>query len=292
MIATDYFCSELSTTHGEQLFGSAPHNTTWLLLEYNQPWGAKAFPESDLAPAIKQHISEFLKADPAANILFIRQPQPTSGIRFYIAHTQPGAECLCEYQLDSYDDLLTIDFSAPTADHLTDDPVYLVCTNAKRDKCCAKFGLKIYQELREQVGNRAWQCSHLGGHRFAPTTLFLPAGICYGRIEPEAVPALVEQQRDGHLSLHYLRGRVGLAGPLQAADYLLRSERGITAIHDLHIEAAERVADNLWDVNFSAAGKTYNVRLEKTITDVAIYTSCFNDKQAFLEEYRLIAAGS
>jgi hypothetical protein len=184
-----------------------------------------------------------------------------------------------------------IDFGAPTADHQTGEPLYLICTNAKRDKCCAKYGLRIYQELRQNVGERAWQCSHIGGHRFAPTALFFPEGICYGRMEPEAVPALIEQQRNGHLSLHYLRGRVGLDGPLQAADYLLRIEQGTTAIDDLTLQAAEMVGDNLWDIRFNAANQTQNVRLEKTITDIAIYTSCFNDKQAFLEEYRLISAG-
>ncbi len=293
MAATDYFCSELSATQGEQLFGSAPYKTTWLLLEYHQPWGAKAFPESKLEPAVKQHISAFLEATPAANILLIRQQQPQhEGIRFFIAKTEPGAEALYAYQLTSYDELLTLDFSTPAADQRTTDPLYLICTNAKRDICCAKFGLKIYQALREQVGAQAWQCSHLGGHRFAPTAIFFPEGVCYGRIEPEAVTALVEQQRTGHLSLHYLRGRVGLDKPLQAADYLLRSERGLTAINDIRFDTINSVADDLWDLQYTTAGKTHSARLENILTDTAIYTSCFNDKQALLEEFRLITAGS
>ena len=293
MIATDYFCTDLSTTSGEQLFGSAPHNTTWLLLEYTQPWGAKVFPESTLSPAVKQHISDFLDSRPAANILFIRQQRAkTDDIGFFIANTIPGEEALYEYHLSSYDDLLDLDFSAPDSNRRTDDPLYLVCTNARRDRCCAKLGLPIYRELRRLVGKHAWQCSHLGGHRFAPTALFFPEGICYGRIEADAVAALVEQQRNGHLSLHYLRGRVGLEQPMQAADYLLRSEMGVKTINGMALQAAEMAAENLWDIRFQSGDKTQNARLEKTQTDVAIYTSCGKDKQALLEEYRLISAGS
>src|SRR5262245_4997056 len=39
---------ESSLAAGEHLFGTASRVDTWLLLEYNAPWGAKALPESPL----------------------------------------------------------------------------------------------------------------------------------------------------------------------------------------------------------------------------------------------------
>ena len=33
--------------------------------------------------------------------------------------------------------------------------------------------------------DEVWECTHLGGHRFAPTALVLPTGYSYGRLDQE-----------------------------------------------------------------------------------------------------------
>ena len=65
---------------------------------------------------------------------------------------------------------------------------YAVCTHGRHDKCCAKFGSRVCRAFRQEVGERAWECSHVGGDRFAGNVVVFPYGIYYGRVGPEDVP--------------------------------------------------------------------------------------------------------
>ena len=292
-INQDYFCSTLSVEAQEPLFGSAPVKNVWLLLEYTQPWGAKAFPDSTLAAPVKAHISAFLDGNPAANILFIRKlGRRRENIAFFVAVVDEQNPQLYEFALDDYDDLCQLDFAAIVRGelpaHLSHDPLFLVCTNSKRDKCCAKLGIGIFKELRHHAADRVWQCSHLGGHRFAPTSLFLPQGICYGRMTPGTMAAMMDAHQNGHMTLENLRGRACYDQPTQAADYLLRAELGLTALDRVrHVESRE-TSVNQWTIRFQIDDEMKDIHLEKVQTDVEIFTSCSNDKTAFVEEYRRV----
>jgi hypothetical protein len=293
-IEGDYFCSTLSLASSEPLYGSAPEKRVWMLLEYNRSWGAQAFPESDLPAAVKGHISGYLESIPASNILMIRQPGRREGIRFFVALADEHDPRLYEFALNDYTNIPDVDIAAVVRgdsaydSQRTSEPLYLVCTNARRDKCCAKYGIGLYAALQAYVGERAWQCSHIGGHRFAPTSLFLPHGLCYGRIDPSHIGAMVSAHREGRITLDYLRGRVCYDAPVQAADYLLRQQLGLSGFADLRLIAAAEAEPGMWMMQFAENGRTHHIRLQKITTDVAIYTSCANDKQALVEDYRLI----
>lgn len=294
-IATDYFCSALSLENHEPLYGSASDKRIWFLLEYNPPWGAQAFPESAIPDPVKAHLSAGLNTIPDSNILMLRQPgRARAGIAFFVVIADEQAPRLYEFTLNAYTDLLNIDLSevvngdAIYAANLNAEPLYLVCMNAKRDRCCATYGLGIYNALLPVVGSRVWQCSHIGGHRFAPTALFFPHGICYGRMNPASTPTVVEAYRGGHLSLEYLRGRVCYHGPVQAAEYLLRARLGITAIEALTLIQATAVGPDLWDIHFAVNGEKHSIRLEKFSTDTEIFTSCNDSKKAIVADFRLV----
>lgn len=294
MTITHDFCSHLSRNANEQLLGTGPDaKTIWLLLEYNATWGAKVFPESNLAAPVKAHLSAFLDNTPSSNILFIRQPgQQREAIAFFIVVAEERNPRLYRFDLSSYDDLLTIDFAAVASGEATqpasDERLYLVCTNSKRDACCARYGVGIYNELRQHVGEGAWQCSHIGGHRFAPTALFFPHGINYGRIEPDDVAAMTAAYQNGEIALEYLRGRACYDRPTQAADALLRQRHHLTHVDHVQFIASDMTGANEWAMQFRVKGETQNIRLQKVTTDVEIYTSCSNNETAFLEEFRLV----
>jgi hypothetical protein len=72
-----------------------------------------------------------------------------------------------------------------------------------------------------------WQTTHLGGHRFAPTLVVLPQGLCYGRVEEGEVAALAAAVRQGEVfRLDRLRGRTALSRPEQMAEILVRERTG------------------------------------------------------------------
>ena len=286
---TLHYCATLSAEAEEPLYGSAPYKTRWLALEYPHTWGAQAFAESDLAPAVKAHLSDYLDNTPLTNLLFIRQPGRRSDhLAFYMADIGDSAFQLYKWPLGRYEDLLEIDLNRLDEARRSEESLYLVCGNARRDACCATYGLPVFRAMRDLVGNQAWQSTHLGGHRFAATGLFLPSGVNYGRLRPEHVPHLVEQHHAGNIVLDKLRGRVCYDKLVQAGEYLLRQEIGATAILDVTLDSVGMSEANLWDITFKISGHENKIRLERLQTDVEIYTSCFNDKQSFVENYRLI----
>ena len=70
------------------------------------------------------------------------------------------------------------------------DPLLLVCANGRRDRCCGHEGGRLADALwRGPHADRVLTCTHLGGHRFAPTALLLPVGALHGRLD--------ERQRRG-----------------------------------------------------------------------------------------------
>jgi hypothetical protein len=289
-----HYCATLSAQADEALYGTANHKTRWLILEYSRIWGAQALHDSDLPETVKQQLKDYLAANAFANQLFIRQHgRKSDRLAFYIAEVEESGSRLYAYALDRYEDLLEIDFDLPVPANLSDETLYLVCANAKRDACCATYGLPVYKALRQQVAEQAWMSTHQGGHRFAATMLVLPQGLHYGRLRDTDVPGLVEQTQAGQIVLEKLRGRVCYEPQVQAADYLLRNELGLSAIDALRLEAVAEVAPDLWDLRFDAAGSPKEIRLERVQTDVEIFTSCSNDKTGFVEDYRLVSrAGS
>ena len=65
-------------------------------------------------------------------------------------------------------------------------PALLVCTHAERDPCCGTDGRALVDALAAAGVPDVWECSHLGGHRFAATALVLPTGYLYGHLDSTA----------------------------------------------------------------------------------------------------------
>jgi len=101
------------------------------------------------------------------------------------------------------------------------DPQYFVCVNAKRDICCAKFGRPTYAALHEALGGRAWQTTHVGGHRYAPNILALPQSALYGRVMPDDVPEFLAATENNRLARSFLRGQTRYSATAQVAEHAI-----------------------------------------------------------------------
>src|SRR5258708_15990258 len=194
-------CCDYSRQVGEPLFATTTHVRIWLLLEQPLPWGKEAFAESSLPQAVKQHLSAALDAIPGSRLQFIRQParQRNQGIAFFVVLSSELRSVLYRFDLAAYEDLLNLDLTAVAAGDVnyetnrSEESVLLVCTNGRRDISCAKYGTVVYDALSKLAPGSTWQTTHLGGHRFAATALFLPHGLCYGRLTPDQVATAVEE---------------------------------------------------------------------------------------------------
>ena len=110
---------------------------------------------------------------------------------------------------------------------------YLVCTNGARDPCCAIRGPAVAQALERVRPGQVYECSHLGGHRFAANVLVLPDGLCFGRLDARSAPALADELDAGRLPLEHLRGRTTYEPEQQAAEILIRRRLELAGIDDL-----------------------------------------------------------
>nr|WP_240895005.1 sucrase ferredoxin [Kineococcus siccus] len=136
------------------------------------------------------------------------------------------------------------------------EPLLLVCTHGRKDWCCAVRGRPVAAALAELAPELVWECSHLGGDRFAASVLALPSGVLHGRVGPADAPDLLAALREDRVLVDLLRGRTCDPVLVQAADVLVRRARGLDAVDGFRAVRAEPVAgdDGTWRVHVEAAG--------------------------------------
>jgi hypothetical protein len=125
-----------------------------------------------------------------------------------------------------------------------------VCTNAKRDVCCAVRGRPVALGAAAERPGRVWECSHTGGHRFAPTGVLLPHGQTLARLDAARAVEVVDRAAQGELPLGaigsaYDRGRSPLEPAGQVAESFVRTELGETGLTAL-ATGLEPVGDDTW----------------------------------------------
>jgi hypothetical protein len=246
------FCRELR----EPLPGTAVVAVGWVVVEQPGPWGAKAPTESHLDPVFGGAFDDACKK---VDVRFglIRSPGRHSDAvprahQVFVASTTPGRTWLLGGCVDDPTELDGLDLDAVgrgdraaviaslPALAPVDGPVVLVCTNGKRDECCALLGRPLVAGLAEVAPGRVWEANHLGGHRFAPTATFLPAGTMHGHLTTEAAAAVLDAAGRGETVLTGLRGRSTWTKRGQAAEIAVRR-----LIGELDLDALTVVGEDL-----------------------------------------------
>jgi hypothetical protein len=240
-------CSAQRLVTGEPLAGSAPYARLWVLVEQPGPWGRDAVRESHLDAHVAGALSEAV-ADRPARAGLIRSVGAHADVAarsrtLLVARTDPGSSWLAARFVDDVIDLASdwLDVAALLAEpsapsHLLGEPLptpsraLLVCTNAKRDQCCAVLGRPLAAALaarQEPLTTAVWETSHTGGHRFAPTYVSLPDGYLYGG--PDADLGTVAA----------CRGRSSLLPVEQVVELAVLREIGASAPRPLTVTPAD-----------------------------------------------------
>jgi hypothetical protein len=258
-------CATVSRDLDEPISGTAATARTWLLLEQPGPWGAKALTSSHLDPALGRALDAAAQ-DTGVRVALIRRPgrhadpgMPPPVRHVYAAHTTPGNVWLRTATTTDPGRLLDLDFAAlGRGDHRTFDtalrggphtgaPLALVCTNGKRDRCCALLGRPLAAELAASGVEGVWEVTHLGGHRFSPTLLVLPHGYAYGRAAAHTVKEVLHGVQEGRIVLAGCRGSSAWERPGQAAELAVREATGEYAAEALSVVRTHGEAPR-WDV--------------------------------------------
>ncbi|WP_116950739.1 sucrase ferredoxin [Jiangella endophytica] len=257
-------CSDIGRELSEPLAGTAPVAAWWLVVEQPGPWGAKALTQSHLDPVLGAAL-DAAAGDHGGRVALVRRPRrhpdthDPAAHRVWLAGTTPGATFLLGGWLRTVDVLRSLPWAAlrsgderavlaaaPELRHET-EPLLLVCTNGRRDLCCAAKGRQLVAGLRDDVLGRVWETTHLGGHRFAPTAVLLPHGVAYGRLDDKQALLLVESAREGRFLDDGYRGRSTFDRPGQAAEAAVRRLLGDTGLDDLSVPSVSAAADRAWN---------------------------------------------
>ncbi len=219
-------CADVTRRLGLAAAGTAPVTRQWLLLEHPGPWSVDALEGSGIAPALRHAVQNAARTS-GTRILLIRRPDRTERTRprRWIL-TGPGRTARSgAWRSDSDLAELPTLLAAPAAAVDDDpdvtgpggDPLVLVCTHGVRDTCCAIRGRPVAAALAERWPDLVWECSHLGGHRFAPNVLLLPDGFYYAAGDVASAIAAVQGHLAGEVNGALLRGPAPLEPAAQAA---------------------------------------------------------------------------
>ena len=262
------FCADTSRETAEQLTATASVADRWILVEYRGVWSYDALEGSGLAPSVRAHLRERARALGRTKVLFIRSSERRAGstVRvFWAASTERGSR-MRGAEVEHHEQLLELDFDGDTGDAV-DHPLLLVCTHGKHDPCCARYGRPLYQAIAEQADEGwAWQCSHVGGDRFAGNLVVLPEGLYFGRLDPAEAWVVLDEYLAGRIHLAAYRGRSCHTFPVQAAERAVREATGETRIDGLELLTVD-------PIRFRAGDRTYEVEVEQAVGELT-YLTC------------------
>src|SRR5918995_2613884 len=217
---------------GEPLAGTASRVGRWLVVEQPGAWGHDALSHSHLDPDIGRALADTARAA-GVRVLLARRPGWDRGSdvrRVFLAHTAPGSRWLRQVDLPMEDEaaLLALDLRAlargepPGVGEPGPASLVLVCTHGRHDPCCADQGRPIVRRFAAVGVPDVWQCTHVGGDRFAGNLVFLPEGLYFGRVGRREAETVLASYLLGRIELASYRGRSSYPFPVQAAERHVR----------------------------------------------------------------------
>jgi hypothetical protein len=238
-------CSVRALARGDSGVATASPAQRWLLIEQPGPWGVDALTQSRFDPAAASLLTHRARVE-NVRVLMVRRPgdrMADSQRRWAYADGRPGREGLWWSTRSADTDLVDAPWDGSAGEPAT-GPTYLVCAHGGHDACCALRGRPL---ARTMPSADVWECSHLGGDRFAANVLVLPHGFYYGQVPGDGAD-VVAAHAAGRVALPWLRGRAGCPPPVQAAQHTARGELGLLGVDDLPPRGVRRLTPSGGDV--------------------------------------------
>ena len=240
-------CAPTALSRNDQRYGTAAPAARWMLIEHPGPWVAHAF---DASPTL---VATAERANAAGvRAVLIRRPgrsEVADHRRWAYVDSRPGREGIWWGTFAAESDL--IDVPLEGRGEPSREPTYLVCTHGRHDPCCAIWGRPVAASLQAERPSATWECSHVGGDRFAANLIALPHGLYYGHARPDTALEIAKAYESSQVVPEWLRGRSSLPAPVQAAQHYARlalHEYGVDALRAL---AVESIGDQVWRVRLA-----------------------------------------
>lgn len=243
-------CAVEALVRGDRQEGTAPRAHGWVLIEHPGPWPFGGFAELDMAVEV-QHVVRHAAQSAGMRILLIRRHGRQSGDReavWGVLRYDAQGEHRQEWGTWSDEsDLTQIAAAIERPGTAGLPPVHLVCTHGVHDACCAIRGRPVARALTEQWPDDTWECSHVGGDRYAANLLVAPHGVYFGNVTPDEAIAAVDLLRRGLVAADHLRGYTDLPAPEQFAVAEALQRFGPAGRHAIQVRSATHSGDR-WTV--------------------------------------------
>lgn len=227
-------CATAARHRGDPWLGTAAPTSRWLLVEHPVGWAPAALRSAGIPPPLGQRLDRAALAV-GGRVLLIRRPgrrhRPTTSpppARRWAVVLGDGSQRWGSWQdpadldepLRLFEHPAAASPEAATGGDTAPDvpsPLLLVCTHGRHDTCCAVRGRPLAQALADRWPELVWECTHIGGDRFAANLLVLPDGTVYGGLDPHSGVAVVGRHLAGIVDTVHLRGFSSAQPPVQAA---------------------------------------------------------------------------
>ena len=287
-------CSVQARARGDSMVATASLASRWLLIEQPGPWARDALPSSRFDPQVAPLLARRSRAE-NVRLLLIRRPGDRltdSGRRWAYVDSRPGREGLWWSVRAADADLLDVPWDGSVGEPAS-APIYLVCTHGAHDPCCALRGRPLARSLPAPGPADVWECSHLGGDRFAANVVVLPHGFYYGEVPGDGAELVAAHGR-GRVALPWLRGRAGQPAPVQAAQQLARRRLQLLGVDDLRPEGVEQLTApgsevERWMVRLAGPEGVLTATVESRASAVAARLTCHARHPAHMREWQLLS---
>jgi hypothetical protein len=297
------FCSDAARARVDDNMATATRIDVWILVELAKTWGRRPLIDASLPAPVEAALTRAIAEIPRSRVVFIRRRlEVRSGCRVYIARSAPTA-WITTIDLPSLDEVADLPFralsegrgqsaegSGETTDLLpSDTPLVLVCTHGQRDSCCGRRGFPLYDALRTQTSLDVWQCSHIGGDRFAANAVVLPWGLYYGPVEPRDAGALADSVLRGEILIDAYRGRSSMPRTAQAAETFVRRTTGMKSRDALRVTARKTLPDGRIHVHLrDDTGTLHEVTFEPYVSTAEAHLTCTAESTCPIVQFRLV----
>ena len=285
------YCSDAARLRGDDNIATAARIDVWILVELPITWGRDPITEAALPPNVRDALWRATHAIPRSRVVFIRKRVECLGAtRVYIVRSGPHTG-VTRFDLDSIDEVATLPFLSLANDTTEPPPmpIVLVCTHGQHDSCCGRRGYPLFDALRQREELEVWQCSHIGGDRFAANAVVLPWGIYYGPVEARDANALAGTIAAEEIFLPSYRGRSSMSRPVQAAETFVRRETNELARDAFELVSREPLDHGRILVHLRDRGGTiHDVTIEQYTSAETAMLTCTAKTATTVPQFRLV----
>ncbi|MFF1819149.1 sucrase ferredoxin [Kribbella sp. NPDC058245] len=259
----------MALQRGDALIATAPPAARWLLIESANAWPRQALGALESAPeepAVSSEVARRCGELGYRPVLIRRHGRVTRAAvrRYALVDCRPGHESVRwgELPTDAY--LLNVleavannSLNAlPDLQPPTQEPIYLVCTHGRHDACCAVRGRPVAAALAGAYPDRTWECSHIGGDRFAGNVVVLPHALFYGQVPPSRAVEVAKHHAEGRVVPDLLRGSGIYPPAVQAAQHYARLAGHSDSLNTLRPTQVQQLANQHYKVTLTTTPAT------------------------------------